>query len=98
MGVDGVETFVSTPELQNRKGIGSDPLPPGQVWELSPGGPDKAPGLYRIEVSSAAGGGTARITNVTPPGPLRESVQTAHQNLLAVIVIAWGIEMRGSTS
>lgn len=83
MGVDGVETFVSTPELQNPEGIGTDPLPPGHVWGVSPGGQDEAPGLYRIEVSSAAGGGNVRITNVSPPGPLRESVQTAHQNLLA---------------
>ncbi len=83
MGVDGVETFVSTPELQNPEGIGNDPLPPGHVWGISPGGQDEASGLYRIEVSSAAGGGNVRITNVSPPGSLRESVQTAHQNLLA---------------
>jgi ATP-dependent Lon protease len=83
MGFDGVETFVSTPELQNPEGIGTDPLPPGHVWGISPGGPDESPGLYRIEVSSAGGSGNVRITNVAPPGPLRESVQTAHQNLLA---------------
>src|SRR5258705_625437 len=51
MGPDGVEMFVSTPELQNADGIGGDPLPPGQVWGISPGGQDEGPGLYRIEVT-----------------------------------------------
>ena len=82
MGVDGVETFVSTPELQSAEGIGTDPLPPGHVWGVSPGGQDEAPGLYRIEVNETQGSGV-RITNVGAPGPLRESVQTAYQNLLA---------------
>ncbi len=82
MGEGGVETFVSTPELQSAEGIGTDPLPPGHVWGISPGGPDEGPGLYRIEVNATPGGGV-RITNVSPPGPLRESVQTAYQNLLA---------------
>ena len=35
---DGVEKFVVTPELQSEDSIGSDPLPPGQVWAISPGG------------------------------------------------------------
>jgi ATP-dependent Lon protease len=82
MGVDGVETFVSTPELQSGEGIGSDPLPPGQVWGLSPGGQDEGAGLYRIEVNEAPGS-AVKIANVGAPGPLRESVQTAYQNLLA---------------
>jgi ATP-dependent Lon protease len=82
MGVDGVETFVSTPELQNAEGIGTDPLPPGHVWGVSPGGQDEAPGLYRIEVNESPGS-NFKIANVGAPGPLRESVQTAYQNLLA---------------
>ena len=81
MGADGVETFVSTPELQSAEGIGSDPLPPGHVWGVSPGGQDEAPGLYRIEVNETQGSGV-KITNVGAPGALRESVQTAYQNLL----------------
>jgi len=32
-----VEQFVSTPELHSENSIGSDPLPAGQVWALSPG-------------------------------------------------------------
>jgi ATP-dependent Lon protease len=82
MGPDGVEMFVSTPELQNAEGIGGDPLPPGQVWGISPGGQDEGPGLYRIEVNESPGS-NVRITNVGAPRPLRESVQTAYQNLLA---------------
>src|SRR3984957_1511912 len=38
MGEDGVEKFVATPELYSENSIGSDPLPPGQAWVISPGG------------------------------------------------------------
>ena len=82
IGLEGVETFVSTPELQHAAGIETDPLPPGHVWGISPGGQDQGPGLYRIEVNETPGSGF-RITNVGAPGSLRESVQTAYQNLLA---------------
>jgi ATP-dependent Lon protease len=82
LGADGMEAFVSTPELQSAEGIGSDPLPPGQVWGVSPGGQDEGVGLYRIEVNEAPGS-NVKITNVGAPGSLRESVQTAYQNLLA---------------
>ena len=82
MGADGVEIFVSTPELQSAEGIGTDPLPPGHVWGVSPGGQDEAPGLYRIEVNETPGS-NVKIANVGAPGPLRESVQTAYQNLLS---------------
>ena len=82
MGAEGMEVFVSTPELQNAEGIGSDPLPPGQVWGVGPGGQDEGVGLYRIEVNEAPGS-NVRITNVGAPGSLRESVQTAYQNLLS---------------
>jgi predicted ATP-dependent Lon-type protease len=51
LGADGVEKFVSTPELQSEDSIGGDPLEPGQVWTISPGGQDEHPGLYRIEVN-----------------------------------------------
>jgi len=45
MGVEGVEQFVSTPELHSDEAIEADPLPPGQVWAISPGGQDAAPSL-----------------------------------------------------
>ena len=82
MGADGVETFVSTPELQNPDGIGSDPLPPGHVWGIGPGGPDEAAGLYRIEVNAIPGSGM-HIANMVAPAPMKESVRTAHKNLQA---------------
>src|SRR5437660_1911900 len=47
LGVDGVEQFVSTPELHSDEAIESDPLPPGQVWSSSMGTAESGPGLYR---------------------------------------------------
>ena len=82
MGLDGVEKFVATPELQSEDSIGGDPLPPGQVWALSPGGQGEGVGLYRVEVSEGPGGGV-RILNQSPPAPFRESVRVAEQNLYA---------------
>jgi ATP-dependent Lon protease len=79
---DGVEQFVSTPELQSEDSIGDDPLPPGQVWAISPGGMDENPGLYRIECNEGPGSGV-KILNQPPPGPLKESVRCAEQNLYA---------------
>ena len=55
MGLDGVEKFVVTPELQSEDSIGPDPLPEGQVWAISPGGQDETVGLFRIEVNEAPG-------------------------------------------
>jgi len=80
MGLDGVEKFVATPELQSEDSIGSDPLPAGQVWAISPGGQDETIGLFRIEVTESPGGGV-RILNQSPPAPFRESVRIAEQNL-----------------
>ena len=37
MGEDGIERFVSTPELGSDDAIDPDPLPPGQVWGIGPG-------------------------------------------------------------
>ena len=80
MGLDGVEKFVATPELQSEDSIGVDPLPAGQVWAISPGSNDEGTGLYRIEVNEGPGG-TIRILNQSPPAPFRESVNFAVQNL-----------------
>ena len=82
MGLDGLEEFVATPELQSEGSIGSDPLPAGQVWAIGPGGQDEATGLYRIEVNEGPGSGV-RILNQSPPAPFRESVRIAEQNLYA---------------
>lgn len=80
MGPEGVEQFVATPEMQSDEAIGSDPLPPGQVWGISPGGQDSASGLYRIEVTVGPGSGV-RILNSPVPPAFRESARYAEQNL-----------------
>jgi ATP-dependent Lon protease len=80
LGQDGVEKFVVTPELQSEDSIGSDPLPPGQIWTISPGGLEENPGLYRIEVTEGPGSGV-RILNRPAPAPFSESVRYAEQNL-----------------
>ena len=80
MGEDGVEKFGATPELYSENSIGSDPLPPGQVWVISPGGGDENPGLYQINISEGPGGGV-KILNQPAPAPFKESVRCAEQNL-----------------
>ncbi|HRZ83607.1 MAG TPA: BREX system Lon protease-like protein BrxL, partial [Candidatus Hydrogenedentes bacterium] len=80
MGAEGVEQFVSTPELHSDEAIESDPLPPGQVWAASPGSPETGPGLYRIEVTCAPGSGI-RVLNQPTPAAFRESVRVGEQNL-----------------
>ena len=82
LGVDGVEKFVSTPELQTENSIGGDPLEPGQVWTISPDGIDEHPGLYRIEVNEGPGTGVKILNKPVPPA-FRESVNCAEQNLYA---------------
>jgi ATP-dependent Lon protease len=82
LGVDGVEQFVATPELQSEDSIGDDPLPPGQVWVLSPGGLDEHPGLFRLDATEGPGSGV-KILNQPPPAPFKESVRCAEQNLYA---------------
>lgn len=82
MGETGIEKFVSTPELQSENCIGSEPLEPGQVWTISPGGQDDNPGLYRIEVNEGPGSGV-RILNKPVPPAFKESLSCAEQNLYA---------------
>jgi len=80
IGNDGVETFVSTPELQSDNAIGEEPQPPGQIWALNTGGQDEGAGLYKIEVNIGPGNGV-RILNKPTPRPFQESVSYAEQNL-----------------
>ncbi len=80
IGVDGVEQFVSTPELHSDEAIEADPLPPGQIWAISPGAQDTAPSLYRIEATSGPGSGV-KILNAPVPPAFRESVRFGEQNL-----------------
>ncbi len=78
-----MEQFVSTPELHSDEAIESDPLPPGQVWAISPGTTDAGPGLYRIEVAPGPGGGVRILNTPAPPG-FKESVKVGEQNLYAL--------------
>jgi ATP-dependent Lon protease len=80
LGLEGVETFVATPELQSDQAIESDPLPPGQVWAIAAGSAESGAGLYRIEVSHQPGSGI-RILNQPAPGTFRESVKVGEQIL-----------------
>lgn len=82
MGSDGVEKFVSTPELQSQGGIGDEPLEAGQIWALSPGGQDEHPGLFRLEVTEGPGSGV-RVLNKPVPQAFQESIRCAEQNLYA---------------
>jgi ATP-dependent Lon protease len=80
MGDDGVEKFVATPELYSENSIGSDPLPPGQAWVIAPGGGDKNPELYQVNITEGPGSGV-KILNQPAPPPIKESVRWAEQNL-----------------
>lgn len=80
LGADGVEKFVSTPELHSESTVGGDPLEPGQAWTISPGGLEENPGLYRIEVNEGPGSGVKILNKPVPPA-FKESVSYAEQNL-----------------
>lgn len=80
IGEDGVETFVTTPEIHSENTIGEDPLPPGQIWALNTGGQEETTGLYKIEVNVGPGNGV-KILNKPVPPQFQESVRYAEQNL-----------------
>jgi ATP-dependent Lon protease len=82
LGQDGVEKFVVTPELQSEDSIARDPLPPGQVWSISPGDQDEGSGLYRIEVNESPGS-SVKILNRPAPKAFAESVKYAEANLVS---------------
>jgi ATP-dependent Lon protease len=80
IGEDGVETFVTTPEIHSENTINEDPLPPGQIWGLNAGGQDDTTGLYKIEINAGPGSGV-KILNKPAPPQFQESVRYAEQNL-----------------
>lgn len=81
IGEDGVETFVTTPEIHSENTIGEDPIPPGQIWTMNMGGSqEETTGLYKIEINSGPGSGV-KILNKPAPPAFQESVRYAEQNL-----------------
>ena len=80
IGENGVETFVTTPEIHSENTISEDPLPPGQIWALNAGGQEETTGLYKIEINVAHGSGV-KILNKPAPPQFQESVRYAEQNL-----------------
>lgn len=82
LGAEGVEKFITTPEIQGQSGIGEEPLEAGQIWTLSPGGGEEHPGLFRLEVTEGPGSGV-RVLNKPVPQPFQESIRCAEQNLYA---------------
>jgi ATP-dependent Lon protease len=82
IGDDGVEKFVSTPELYSENSVQSEPMEPGQVWAISPGSIEENPGLFKIEINETIGTGV-KILNKPTPAPFKECVSFAESNLLA---------------
>ena len=80
IGEDGVETFVTTPEIHSENTISEDPMSPGQMWAINAGGQDDPTGLYKIEVNVGPGSGV-KVLNRPAPAPFQESVRYAEQNL-----------------
>ena len=80
IGEEGVETFVTTPEIHSENTISDDPLPPGQIWALNAGGLEETTGLYKIEINKSPGSGV-KILNKPVPPQFQESVRYAEQNL-----------------
>ena len=83
LGADGVEHFVATPELMSEDSIGSDPLPAGQVWAISPGGQTEPASLYRIEVTEATDTGVAHLKPVAAGAVPREHTGLPNRTFMA---------------
>jgi len=80
LGIEGIEQYVSTPELHRENTISPEPLPPGQVWALGPGEGNEGNGLYKLEITVTPGS-SIRLINVKAAAGLRESLRSAEQVL-----------------
>ena len=80
MGIDGIEQYVSTPELHRENTITPEPMPPGQVWAIGPGEGNEGNGLYKLEITVTPGS-SIRLINVKAASGLRESIRSAEQVL-----------------
>ena len=77
----GEEHFVGVPEQGGRDLIAADPLPPGTVYTAAVSS-DGTVGLYRVEVSLAAGTGKLRSAGGIA-GDMKESITRAFGYLLS---------------
>ena len=77
----GEEHFVGVPEQGGQDLITAEPMAPGSVYATSVTG-DSTVGLYRLEVSIAAGSGKLRPAGGIS-GPMKESIQRAFAFLQA---------------
>ena len=77
----GEERFVGVPEQGGQDLIAAEPLAPGSVYTASVTG-DGTVGLYRLEVSIAAGNGKLKPAGGIS-GPMKESIQRAFAYLQA---------------
>ena len=98
IGEDGVEQFVATPELQSEDSIGSDPLPPGQVWAISPGGQDEDAGPLPHRGQRGPGLRRAHPQPPVPPARSARASSYAEQNLSCAPANSSATATRGSTS
>ena len=80
---EGVEQFVSTPELQSPDSIGTRSAAAGPGLGDCRGRWRDGPGLYRIESAEYPGRRARGLLNQAAPAPLRESFKVAEQNLVA---------------
>jgi len=79
--VSGEEHFVGVPEQGGQDLIAAEPMAPGSVYTTSVTG-DGTVGLYRLEVSIAAGSGKLKPAGGIG-GPMKESIQRAFAYLQA---------------
>lgn len=77
----GEEKFVGVPEQGGRDLISPDPLAPGTIYSASVSG-DGTVGLYRIEITLAAGTGKLKPAGGVA-GSMKESINRAFSYLLA---------------
>ena len=77
----GEEHFVGVPEQGGRDLIAADPLPPGTIYTAAVSS-DGTVGLYRVEVSLAAGTGKFRSAGGIA-GDIKESITRAFGYLLS---------------
>jgi ATP-dependent Lon protease len=69
LGLDGVEKFVSTPELISESSIGADPLEPGPGVGISPGGPGRGRRACTASRPPTGRGSGVKILNRPRPPP-----------------------------